>query len=163
MWRPKIHQKKGQQKMAKSSTTGKASRKPRNIVRNRKASSMGIVMLLLVLTTLVGGYFYYDMVSGSIENMTTKVNEQMTSLFLKTFNINSSCITSYIANTGLWAIKIVNAYVNQQCMSLERIVEISKDAIEPVFIIGQYMKGIKYTIELVNNFGTSISFDIVYN
>jgi hypothetical protein len=138
-------------------------KKTRNLLKNKKASSTGILMVLLVLTTLVGGYFYYDRVGGSIENMTNKVNEQMTTLLLRTFSINASCITSYIANTGLWAIKIVSAYVNQHAGTLNHIVEISKDAVEAVCIVGQYVKGATYIIELVNNFGSSISFEIVYN
>jgi hypothetical protein len=149
--------------MKKGITSENASKKPRNLLKNKNASSMGILMLLLVLTTLVGGYFYYDMVTCSIENMTNTVNEQMTTLLLKAFSINSSCIISYIANTGLWAIKIVKGYVNQQIGNLKQVVEISKDAVESVCILGQFVKGVTYAIELVSNFGSSISFEIAYN
>ncbi|PVX23944.1 MAG: hypothetical protein CW691_09125 [Candidatus Bathyarchaeum sp.] len=135
----------------------------KKLLKNKKASSMGIIMLVLVLTTMVGGYFFYNRVSTSIEYMTTKFNTEMTSILLKSLSINASCITSYIANTGIWAIKIVNAYVNQHIGTLKQLVEIPKNAVEQVYILGQFVKGITYTVELVNNFGNSISFEVTYN
>jgi hypothetical protein len=134
----------------------------RNLLKAKKAVSPGILALLLVLTTVVAGFFFYNVVAESLGIMQNTVQEQMEILFLRTVSINSTCITSLIGNTGMWAVQIVNAFVNEQIASLKQRVEIGKDAVKPVYILGTFTEGLTYTVELVTNFGGSLKFDVTY-
>jgi len=134
----------------------------KNLLKAKKATSPAIVALLLVLITVVAGFFFYNVVAGSIGSMQKDVKEQMEILFLRTVSINSTCITSFIGNTGMWAVQIVDAFVNEQIANLMQSVEIGKDAVQPVYIIGTYSKGLTYTIKLVSNFGSALTFDVAY-
>jgi len=139
-----------------------ARRRLKSLLTTKKATSPGIVALLLVLTTLVAGFFFYNMVSGSIGVMTKNVQEQMEILFLKSVNINSTCITSLIGNNGMWAISIMDAYINDQIANLKQSVEIGKDSVEPVYIMGTFSRGLTYAVKLVSNFGSPITFDVPF-
>ena len=149
---------------------GKAAARHKNTARRRlkslfttkKATSPGIVALLLVLVTLVVGFFFYNNISQSIGVMTNSVQEQMEILFLKSFSINSTCITSFIGNKGMWAISIMNAYVNDQIANLKQSVEIGKDSVEPVCILGMFARGSTYAVKLVSNFGSATTFDVTF-
>jgi len=134
----------------------------KNLLKAKKATSPGIVALLLVLVTVVAGFFFYNVVAGSIGSMQKNVNEQMEILFLRTVSINSTCITSFIGNTGMWAIQIVNAFVNEQIVNLLQSVEIGKDAVKPVYIAGTFSSGLTYSVKLVSNFGSALTFDVTY-
>jgi len=139
------------------------SRSPiKNLLKAKKAASPGIVALLLILITVVSGFFFYNAVAGNIGSMTNTVQEQMEILFLRTFRINSTCITSFIGNTGIWAIKIVSAFINDQIANLKQSVDIGKDAVKPVYILGTFGKGLTYVVKLVSNFGKALTFDITY-
>jgi len=139
-----------------------ARRRLKNLLTTKKATSLGIVTLLLVLITLVAGFFFYNMVSGSIGVMTKNVQEQIEILFLKSVNINSTCITSFIGNNGMWAISIMSAYVNDQIANLQQSVEIGKDSVEPVYILGTFSRGLTYAVKLVSNFGSPVTFDVPF-
>ena len=139
-----------------------ARRRLKSLLTTKKATSQAITALLLVLITLVAGFFFYNMVSGSIGTMTKNVKEQMEILFLKSVTINSTCITSFIGNNGMWAINIMNAYVNDQIANLQQSVQIGKDSVEPVYILGTFSKGLTYAVKLVSNFGTPITFDVSF-
>jgi hypothetical protein len=134
----------------------------KNLLKAKKATSPAVVALSLVLVTLIAGFFFYNMVAGSIGSMQKNVKEQMEILFLKTVSINSTCITSFITNTGMWAIQIVSAFVNEQIANLLQNVEIGKDAVQPVYIVGTFSKGLTYTVKLVSNFGGALTFNIPY-
>jgi hypothetical protein len=134
----------------------------KNLLKAKKAASPGIVALLLVLVTVVAGYFFYNAVAGNIGNMQNTVNEQMEILFLRTVSINSTCITSFIGNTGIWAIKIVSGFINEQIANLKQSVEIGKDAVKPVYLLGTFSMGLTYTVKLINNFGNVLTFDVTY-
>lgn len=139
-----------------------ARRRLKSLLTTKKATSPGIVALLLVLTTLVAGFFFYNMVSGSIKSMTNNVQEQMEILFLRSVSINATHIESLIGNSGIWAVSIMNAYVNDQIASLKQIVEIQKDSVEPVYILGTFTRGLTYAVRLVTNFGSPITFDVTF-
>ena len=134
----------------------------KNLLKAKKATSQAITALLLVLVTLVAGFFFYNMVSGSVGSMQKDAKEQMKILFLRTFSINSTCITSFIGNTGIWAVQIVNAFVNEQIANLMQNVAIGKDAVQPVYILGTFSKGLTYTVKLVSNLGGALTFDVPY-
>jgi len=150
----------------KKSTTRQKKKTDKSLVKNllkaKKAASPGIVALLLVLITVIAGFFFYNVVAGSIGSMQNNVTEQMEILFLRTVNINSTCITSFIGNTGIWAVQIVSAFVNEQIANLLQNVEIGKDAVKPVYILGTFSKGLTYTVKLINNFGNALTFDVPY-
>jgi len=149
---------------------GKAAARQKNTTRRRlksllttkKANSPAIVALLLILVTLVAGFFFYNMVSGSIGSMTKNVKEQMEILFLKSVNINSTCIISFIGNSGMWGISIMNAYINDQIANLKQSVEIGKDSVEPVYILGTFTRGLTYSVKLVSNFGSPVTFNVPF-
>jgi hypothetical protein len=152
-------------KMKKATARQKrmASRSPiKNLLKAKKAASPGILALLLTLVTVVAGFFFYNVVAGSLGTMQNTVQEQMEILFLRTVSINSTCITSFIGNTGIWAVQIVSAFVNEQIANLKQKVEIGKDAVKPVYILGTFEKGLTYTVKLVTNFGGSLKFDVTY-
>lgn len=134
----------------------------KNLLKAKKATSPGIVALLLTLITVVAGFFFYNVVAGSIGSMTNNVQEQMKILFLRTFSINSTHITSFIGNTGMWAVQIVSAFINDHIANLMQSVEIGKDAVKPVYILGTFAMGLTYTVKLVSNFGSALKFDITY-
>jgi len=115
------------------------------LLKARKAASPGIVALLLILITVVAGFFLYNAVAGNLSIMQNTVQEQMEILLLRTFNINSTCIISVIKNTGIWAVQIVNAFVNEQIAKLRQAVKIGKDITKPVYILGTFSKGLTYT------------------
>jgi len=144
---------------ARQKTVG---RRLKSLLTTKKATSQAFATLLLVLVTLVAGFFFYNMVSGSIGTMTKNVKEQMEILFLKSVNINSTCITSLIGNNGMWAISIVNAYVDDQIANLQQSVEIGKDSVEPVYILGTFTRGLTYAVKLVSNFGSPMTFDVTF-
>lgn len=133
-----------------------------NVLKAKKAASTAIVTLLLVLITIVAGFFFYNVVAGNIGKMQSTVHEQMEILFLRTFSINGTCITSFIGNTGMWALQIVSAFVNEQIANLLQSVEIGKDVVKPVYILGTFAKGLTYTVKVVSNFGSALTFDVPY-
>ena len=133
-----------------------------DLLKAKKAASPGIVALLLILITVVAGFFLYNAVAGNLSIMQNTVQEQMEILLLRTFNINSTCIVSVIKNTGIWAVQIVNAFVNEQIAKLRQAVEIGKDIAKPVYILGTFSKGLTYTVKLISNFGSALTFDITY-
>jgi len=137
-------------------------RQLKKLLTARKATSMGIVALLLVLVTLVSGFFFYDYITGHMGVMQDNFQEQMELLFLKSFRINATHIISFIGNKGIWAINIVSAYVNNKVASILQSVQIDKNAVEPVHILGTFAKGLTYTIQLGTNFGSSVNFDVTY-
>jgi len=139
-----------------------ARRRLKRLLTTKKATSQAFATLLLVLITLVAGFFFYNMVSGSIKVMTKNVKEQMEIIFLKSVSINSTCITSFIGNNGMWAISIMNAYINDQIANLKQSVEIGKDSVEPVYILGTFSRGLTYTVKLVSNFGSPVTFDVQF-
>jgi len=134
----------------------------KSLLTTKKATSQAFAALLLVLITLVAGFFFYNMVSGSIGTMTKNVQEQMEILFLRSVSINGTCITSFIGNNGMWAISIMNAYINDQIANLQQSVEIGKDSVEPVYILGTFSRGLTYAVKLVSNFGSPITFDVSF-
>lgn len=134
----------------------------KNLLKAKKANSLALVTLLLVLVTLVAGFFFYNAVAGNIGNMQNTVKEQMEIVFLRTFSINSTCITSFIGNTGMWAIRIVSAFINDQIANLLQNVEIGKDLVKPVYLLGTFSKGLTYSVKLISNFGSALTFDIPY-
>ena len=135
----------------------------KNLLKAKKAASPGIVALLLVLITVVAGFFFYNAVAGNIEIMKDTVNEQMEILLLRTFSINATCITSFIKNTGIWAVQIVSGFINEQIANLEQTVEIGKDVVKPVYVLGTFSRGLTYAVKLVTNFGWDLTFDVSYN
>ena len=134
----------------------------KNLLKAKKAVSPGIVALLLVLVTVIAGFFFYNVIAGSLGTMQNTAQEQMQILFLRTFNINSTCITSFIGNTGIWAIRIVSAFINDQVANLKQSVDIGKDLVKPVYILGTFSRGFTYTVKLISNFGSALTFDIAY-
>lgn len=134
----------------------------KRLLTSRKATSMGIVALLLVLVTLVSGFFFYDYIVGHMGVMQDNFQEQMELLFLKSFRINATHIISFIGNKGIWAINIVSAYINNRVASILQNVQIDKNAVEPVHILGTFAKGLTYTVQLGTNFGSSLNFDVTY-
>jgi len=150
----------------KKATTRQKKKANKNLIKNvlkaKKANSLALVTLLLVLVTLVIGFFFYNTVIGSIGSMQKDVKEQMQILFLRTFSINSTCITSFIGNTGMWALQIVSAFVNEQMANLLQSVEIGKDAVQPVYILGTFAQGLTYAVKVVSNFGSALTFDVPY-
>jgi len=139
-----------------------ARRRLKSLLTTKKATSPGIVALLLILITLIAGFFFYNNIAKSIKIMTSTVQEQMEILFLRSFSINSTCITSFIGNKGMYAISIMNAYINDQIANLKENVEIEKDSVEPVYILGMFSRGLTYGVKLVSNFGSSMKFDISF-
>ena len=134
----------------------------KTLLKAKKATSPGIVALLLVLVIAVAGFFFYNFVSGSIGTMQNNVQEQMEILFLRTFSINSTCITSFIGNTGMWAVQIVSGFVNKEIANLKQVVEIGKDIVKPVYILGTFAEGLSYSVKLISNFGSALTFDVTY-
>ncbi|MFQ5999644.1 MAG: hypothetical protein ACE5J6_02580, partial [Candidatus Bathyarchaeia archaeon] len=137
-------------------------RRLKKLFTSKKATSPGIVALLLVLITVVAGFFFYNVVAGSIGSMTSNVQEQMEILFLRSVSINATHITSFIGNSGIWAVNIVSAYINDQIGNLFQSVEIEKGSVEPVYILGTFTKGLTYTVKLMSNFGSSLKFEVTY-
>jgi len=134
----------------------------KRLLTARKATSMGIVVLLLVLVTLVAGFFFYNYVIGHMGVMQDNFQEQMELLFLKSFSINATRIISFIGNKGIWAINVVSASVNNHVASILRSVQIDKNAVEPVHILGTFARGLTYTVKLGTNFGSSLNFDVTF-
>jgi hypothetical protein len=151
-------------KLGKASVRQKkmARRRLKSLLTTKKATSQAFGALLMVLVTLVAGLFFYNIISGSIASMTKNVNEQMETLFLKSVDINSTCITSFIGNSGMWAINIMNAYINNQIANMQQSVEIGKDSVQPVYILGTFSRGLTYAVKLVSNFGSPITFEVPF-
>jgi len=137
-------------------------RQLKRLVTARKASSTAIVALLLVIVTLVSGFFFYDYVMAHVGTMKQDFQEQMELLFLKSVSVNDTHIIPFIGNKGIWAINIVSAYVNSQVARLLQSIEIGKDSIEPVYILGEFTRGLTYTVRLMTNFGDPLDFDVTY-
>jgi hypothetical protein len=151
-------------KLGKATTRQKktARRRLKSLLTTKKATSQVFGALLMVIVTLVAGLFFYNMISGSIGSMTKNINEEMETLFLKSVDINSTCITSFIGNSGMWTISIMNAYINDQIANLQQSVEIGKNSVEPVYILGTFSSGLTYVVKLVSNFGGPITFDVSF-
>jgi len=137
-------------------------RRLKDMLTTKRATSPAIVALLLILTTLVAGFFFYNFVMGSMGSMTSNFQEQMELLFLKSVSINSTHITSYVGNKGMWAMSIMDAYINDQIGKLLQSVEIEKDSVKPVYILGSFTKGLTYAVKLVTNVGGSLKFNVEY-
>jgi len=137
-------------------------RRLKNLLTTKKASSPAIVALLLIITTLVAGFFFYNMVTGYMGVMVSNVQEQMEVLFLRSFSINSTHITSFIGNKAISAISIISALINGEIGELLQSVEIERGSVEPVYILGAFDKGLTYSVKLASNFGSSLTFDVSY-
>ena len=137
-------------------------RRLKDLLTTKKATSPGIVALLLIIITLVAGFFFYSMVTGYMEIMIYNVQEQMEVLFLRSFSMNRTHVTSFIGNKAVSAISIMSAYINGEIGELLRSVEIEKGSVEPVYVLGAFDEGLSYAVKLVSNFGGSLTFDVSY-
>ena len=117
---------------------------------------------MLIPVTLVAGFFFYNNIMKSVGTMTSSVQTRMETLFLETFSTNATCITFFIGNSGMRAVSIVNAYINDQIAALKQSVEIAKDAVEPVYMLGTFRSGLSYAAKLVSNVGKPITFNIPF-
>ena len=117
---------------------------------------------MLVPVTLVAGFFFYNNIMKSVGTMTNSVQTRMETLFLETFSTNATCITFFIGNSGMWAIRIVSAFINDQIANLFQNVEIGKNLVKPVYVFGTFSKGLTYGVKLISNFGGALTFDIPY-
>ena len=129
---------------------------------SRKGTSAVLATLLLTLVTVAAGIFFYNHVTGCVDNMKTNLNTQLSLLLLETANINSTHITAYIKNTGSAAISIINAYVNSMPALLTRGVEIAAASVAPTYIMGAYMIGTTYHVKLASVLGTLLTFDVTF-
>lgn len=131
----------------------------KKLMRNKKGASMILGVLLLVLTTVTFGVFYYSYTAGLIGSMENNFSTQMSALLVEVVNINTTCITAYIKNTGIAITGIINAYVNSIPAVLSEIVELLPSNISPVTIFGNYDFGSTYHVKLASSLGTLITFD----
>lgn len=137
-------------------------RRLKDLLTTKKAASPGIVALLLIIITLVAGIFFYNMVTGYMGVMVSTVQEQMQALFLRSFSMNCTHITSLIGNKAISAISVMNAFINGEIGRLLQSVNIEKGSVEPVYVLGSFDKGLTYTVKLATNFGSSLTFDVSY-
>jgi len=139
-----------------------ARRRLKSLLTTKKGTSPGIVALLLILVIFVAGFFFYNNITAWVGVMQNSVQEQMETLFLRSFSMNNTCITSFIGNNGILSASIMNAYINDQIADLKQSVEIEKGSVEPVYVLGTFSKGSAYAVELVCNLGGSVQFDVTY-
>ena len=128
-------------------------------LKNKKGVSTVLGVLLIVLVTVTMGVFFYSYVSGLVDNMKFNLNTQLSLLLIETVNINTTCITAYVRNTGSAIVNIINAYVNSIPAVLSRLVELTPSTVAPIFIYGMYMIGATYQVKLTSTLGTLITFD----
>lgn len=134
----------------------------RKLARSRKGSSLVLGSLLLVIVTLVVGLMFYNTIMGSVSSMTNNFNTQMGLLLVESSNINATCITAFIRNTGQSTVAILNAYVNSEIALLAQTVNIAASSLGTTLIMGDYAKGTTYSVKLAGMFGTLITFQIKY-
>ena len=108
----------------------------KRLFKNKKGASAVLGVLLIILVTVTMGVFFYSFVSGLVDNMEVNLNTQLSLLFIETVNINTTCITAYIRNTGSAVVNVIYAYVNSIPIALTRLVELAPSVVEPISIYG---------------------------
>jgi Flp pilus assembly protein TadG len=136
--------------------------KMRKLARSRKGSTLVMATLLIVIVTVVAGILFYNTIMGSVTSMTNNVNTQMALLLVEGIGINSTTITAFIRNTGQFSVEILNAYVNSQIALLAQTVKIASAALGVTYIMGEFVRGNTYSVQLAGMFGTLTTFQVTY-
>ena len=131
----------------------------KKLLRDRKGSSAILWVVLIIVVTVASGLVYLSYVSGMIDNMRTNVNTQLNLLLIEVVNINTTCITAYLRNTGCACCNIVTAYVNSIPAVLSQMVSLSPTNMEPINIYGNYFSGTTYQVKLISTLGMLVTFD----
>ena len=84
----------------------------RALFMSKKGASAVFAILLLTVLTVAAGVMFYNCVTKCVDSMKTNLAAQLSLLLLESANINSTCITAYVRNTGSMEASITNAYVN---------------------------------------------------
>jgi len=131
----------------------------KRLLGNKNGASAILGVLLIVLITITTGVFFYNYVSGMVESMKTNLNTQFSLLLLETFNINTTCITAYLRNTGSMVISVMSAYVNSIPAVLSQLIELAPSTVAPIVIYGMYSIGTTYQVKLTSTLGMLVTFD----
>ena len=131
----------------------------KRLLSNKRGVSSVLGVLLLVLVTVTSGVFFYNYVSGLVDSMKTNLNTQLSLLLIEAVNINTTCITAYLRNTGRAVANIVTAYVNSIPAVLSRLVELAPSTVAPIYIYGNYLIGSTYQVKLTSTLGMLATFD----
>jgi Flp pilus assembly protein TadG len=134
----------------------------RKLARSRKGSTLVMATLLIVIVTVVAGILFYNTIMGSVSSMTSNVNTQMALLLIEGTGINSTTITAFIRNTGQFSVEILNAYVNSQIALLAQTVKLASAALGVTYIMGEFVRGNTYSVQLAGMFGTLTTFQVTY-
>jgi hypothetical protein len=126
--------------------------------RSRKGSTAVFAVLLLVLITFASGILFYNFVMSNISFATNAYNTQMAALLVKSFTINTTCIVTFLQNTGAATVEITKAYVNGLVTGLVALVQITPNAIGAVILQGDFLAGTTYNVKLASIFSTEITF-----
>jgi len=86
----------------------------------------------------------------------------MEKLLLESVDINGTHIIASVRNNGIMDAKITDAHVDGVANILLRGVLIAGQSLGTTYLIGMYLKGVSYAVELLFSLGTSLTFSIMY-
>jgi len=133
----------------------------KSIRRSKKGICKVLATLMMIILTFVSGLFLFSFVTTNIDFMKATFNTQMTSLFLDSFSANTTHIILFIRNTADQIVGITKAYANSVLVTILESTSIIKPlATAATTIIGQFIPGITYLIQLISTLSIPIVFTV---
>jgi len=134
----------------------------RDIIKSRKALSSVFGVLLMFIIVVASGIMLFDFVISKIQFAKEIYGTQMANLLLRYFTINSTHITACIQNAGGILVKITSAYVNGIVSKIFGKTELPPLSTQEISILGNFVKGVTYTVKILTSLNTELSFKVSF-
>ena len=133
----------------------------RKLLKSKKAVSKVIGLLAIVIVFVVAGGIFYSYTGTYVDSMKTTFQTQMEKLLLHAIDINGTHIVASVRNNGVMDAKVTDAQVNGLAILLQGVV-IAGQSIGTTYLVGVYLEGVSYAVNMVFSLGTSLTFSIMY-
>ena len=116
----------------------------------------------MFIIVVASGIMLFNFVISKIQFAKEIYGTQMANLLLRHFTINSTHITACIQNAGEILVKITSAYVNGIVSKIFGKTELPPLSTQEIFILGNFVKGVTYTVKVLTSLNTELSFKVSF-
>ena len=134
----------------------------KKLLKTKKAVSKVIGLLARIIVFVVAGGIYYSYTTAYVGSMKTTFQTQMEKLLLQTIDINGTHITASVKNNGIMDAQVTDAQINGLANIILQGVVIAGQSIGTTYLVGVYLKGVSYAVNMVFSLGTSLTFSVMY-
>jgi len=136
-------------------------KKMKAFLHSKRGTFKVLGVLMIIIVVFCSGFFFLNFVNSNVDFAKNIFDTQMSNLLLSSLTANTTHIVAFVKNTANKMIEFTLAYVNSMIATLEG----GKASISPLTtgaatIVGTFIKGNTYTVELTNIFSISLSFAV---